>query len=233
MTPVEWLTALAVIIFIDLILAGDNAVVIALAARNLPSHLQKKAVFWGTFGAIAARIILVFGVLWLLKIPGIAAVGALFLFGIAYRLMTDRSNRSGKSADSFAAAIGTIVVADTVMSLDNILAIAGAARGDYWLVAIGLLISIPIMVWGSVTILRWLERYPRLVWGGGGVLFLTAARMLLDDKWVKEKIPLEPVPEWTLIILIAVVCTAFGAFMDSRANNNASAVKSAMASSDD
>ena len=171
MTPVEWLTALAVIIFIDLILAGDNAVVIALAARNLPSHLQKKAVFWGTFGAIAARIILVFGVLWLLKIPGIAAVGALFLFGIAYRLMTDRSNHSGKSADSFAAAIGTIVVADTVMSLDNILAIAGAARGDYWLVAIGLLISIPIMVWGSVTILRWLERYPRLVWGGGGGAF--------------------------------------------------------------
>ena len=85
--------------------------------------------------------------------------------------MTDRSNHSGKSADSFAAAIGTIVVADTVMSLDNILAIAGAARGDYWLVAIGLLISIPIMVWGSVTILRWLERYPRLVWGGGGGCF--------------------------------------------------------------
>ena len=147
-TPEFW-SALAAIIVIDLVLAGDNAIVIALAARNLPKELQRRAVLWGTFGAVAVRATLTVAVLWLLEIPGLMLAGGLLLAWIAYRLLAgDEGGREHDvaPAKSFWAAMRTIVVADAVMGLDNVLAVAGAAHGSILLVVTGLLVSIPIVV---------------------------------------------------------------------------------------
>ena len=212
MSAAEWLFSLAAIILIDLVLAGDNAVVIALAARNLPKRLQKPAVLWGTAGAIIVRVALVLVVVHLLKVPGLKAVGGLLLFWIAYRLSSaDSRPHAGKGANSFAGAIASIVIADTVMGLDNILAIAAAARGDVLLIAIGLAISIPIMIWGSIWLLRWMEKYPWIIHLGGAVLFFVAARMLLDDIWVEESADLAEITKWIIVAAITVIGTAAGA----------------------
>jgi YjbE family integral membrane protein len=213
MSAAEWLFSLAAIILIDLVLAGDNAVVIALAARNLPKHLQKPAVLWGTAGAIVVRVALVLVVSQLLKIPGLAAGGAALLFWVAYRLSSADSHPQVKGASSFAGAIASIVIADTVMGLDNILAIAAAARGDVLLIAIGLAISIPIMIWGSLWLLRWMEKHPWIVHLGGAVLFFVAARMLLDDIWVEEKTGLQDGDfiKWIIVAVITAAGTAAGA----------------------
>ena len=184
LTPEFW-SALAAIIIIDLILAGDNAIVIALAARNLPANLQKRAIMWGTVGAVVVRASLTIGVLWLLGIPGLMAAGGLMLVWIAYKLLTDDndgpSDQHVKPAMTFWAAMRTIVIADAVMGLDNVLAVAGAAHGSMLLVVIGLLISIPIVVWGSTLILGWMQRYPNLLYVGGAVLAWTAAKMIISE----------------------------------------------------
>ena len=154
-TP-EFFTALAAIIVIDLALAGDNAIVIALAARNLPPHLQKRAILWGTFGAIAVRVVMTMAVVWLLGIPGLMAAGGAILVWIAYKLLKPQEGEGHevKAAATFWGAMQTIVIADAAMGLDNVLAVAGAAHGSFALVVIGLLISIPIVVWGSTLILK-------------------------------------------------------------------------------
>jgi YjbE family integral membrane protein len=185
-TP-DFLSALAAIIVIDLVLAGDNAIVIALAARNLPKVHQRRAILWGTFGAVAVRASLTVAVLWLLQVPGLMAAGGALLVWIAYRLLAgDDGGREHDvaPATSFWAAMRTIVIADAVMGLDNVLAVAGAAHGSVLLVVLGLLISIPIVVWGSTLILHWLERMPSLLYIGGAVLAWTAAKMLADEPLV-------------------------------------------------
>ena len=146
-----WWSALLAIILIDLVLAGDNAIVIALAARNLPPEHQNKAILWGTVGAIVIRSAMTVGVVWLLKIPGLMLVGGLGLLWIAYKLITDTSEdeHQGGTATTFWGAMKTIIVADALMGVDNVLGVAGAANGDFTLVVIGLLISIPIVVLGS------------------------------------------------------------------------------------
>ena len=186
---VEFLSALAAIVVIDLVLAGDNAIVIALAARNLPKTLQRRAIIWGTVGAVAVRASLTVVVVWLLGIPGLMLAGGILLAWIAYRLLTGDEN--GREHDlapatSFWAAMRTIVVADAVMGLDNVLAVAGAAHGSALLVVLGLLISIPIVVWGSTLILRWIERFPALLYIGGAVLAWTAAKMITDEPLYQE-----------------------------------------------
>ena len=180
----QFLTALLAIIVIDLVLAGDNAIVIALAARNLPPHLQKKAVFWGAIGAVAVRAILTMAVVWLLKIPGFLLLGGLALIWIAYHMEEEDGgvgNENVVSATSFRAAIQTIVVADTIMGVDNVLAVAGAAHGSFLLVVLGLVISIPIVMLGSTLILKWIERYPWIIYLGSGVLAWTAAKMIASE----------------------------------------------------
>jgi YjbE family integral membrane protein len=188
LTPEFW-SALAAIIVIDLVLAGDNAIVIALAARNLPKTLQRRAIIWGTVGAVAVRASLTVVVVWLLGIPGLMLAGGILLAWIAYRLLTGDEN--GREHDlapatSFWAAMRTIVVADAVMGLDNVLAVAGAAHGSALLVVLGLLISIPIVVWGSTLILRWIERFPALLYIGGAVLAWTAAKMITHEPLYQE-----------------------------------------------
>ena len=185
----EFWSALAAIVVIDLVLAGDNAIVIALAARNLPKLHQRKAILWGTVGAVLVRTSLTVGVLWLLQVPGLMLAGGALLVWIAYRLLTgDDGGREHDVAPAagFWAAMRTIVIADAVMGLDNVLAVAGAAHGSILLVVLGLLISIPIVVWGSTLILRWLERFPSLLYVGGAVLAWTAVKMITGEPFVQE-----------------------------------------------
>ena len=193
-TP-EFLSALAAIVIIDLVLAGDNAIVIALAARNLPKALRRRAVIWGTAGAVAVRATLTVAVLWLLEVPGLMGAGGVLLAWIAYRLLA--GDDGGKdhevaAAAGFWGAMRTIVIADAVMGLDNVLAVAGAAHGSVLLVVAGLVISIPIVVWGSTLILNWIERFPALLYVGGGVLAWTAAKMLADEPLLQELLDSRP-----------------------------------------
>jgi YjbE family integral membrane protein len=179
-----WWSALLAIILIDLVLAGDNAIVIALAARNLPPEHQNKAIMWGTVGAIVVRSAMTVGVVWLLKIPGLMLVGGLGLLWIAYKLITDTSEdeHEGSGATTFWGAMKTIIVADALMGVDNVLGVAGAANGDFTLVVIGLLISIPIVVLGSKLVLRLVEKWPVIIHLGAAVLAFTAAQMVINEK---------------------------------------------------
>ena len=179
-----WWSALLAIILIDLVLAGDNAIVIALAARNLPPEHQNKAIMWGTVGAIVVRSAMTVGVVWLLKIPGLMLVGGLGLLWIAYKLITDTSEdeHEGSGATTFWGAMKTIIVADALMGVDNVLGVAGAANGDFTLVVIGLLISIPIVVLGSKLVLRLVEKWPVIIHLGAAVLAFTAAQMIINEK---------------------------------------------------
>ena len=179
-----WWSALLAIILIDLVLAGDNAIVIALAARNLPPEHQNKAIMWGTVGAIVVRSAMTVGVVWLLKIPGLMLVGGLGLLWIAFKLISDTSEdeHEGSGATTFWGAMKTIVVADALMGVDNVLGVAGAANGDFTLVVIGLLISIPIVVLGSKLVLRLVEKWPVIIHLGAAVLAFTAAQMIINEK---------------------------------------------------
>ena len=178
-----WWSALLAIILIDLVLAGDNAIVIALAARNLPSHLQKKAIVWGTVGAIAVRSLMTIGVVWLLKVPGLMLVGGLGLLWIAYKLLVDTGEQDdhGPAATTFAGAMKTIIVADALMGVDNVLGVAGAAHGSFDLVVLGLLISVPIVIFGSSIVLKLVERFPIIIQLGAAVLAFTAAKMIVGE----------------------------------------------------
>ena len=178
-----WWSALLAIILIDLVLAGDNAIVIALAARNLPAELQKKAIVWGTVGAIAVRSVMTLGVVWLLQIPGLMLVGGLGLLWIAYKLLADtgQDDEHGPVASTFWGAMKTIIVADALMGVDNVLGVAGAAHGSWDLVIIGLLVSVPIVVFGSSVVLRLVERFPVIIQLGAAVLAFTAAKMVVGE----------------------------------------------------
>jgi YjbE family integral membrane protein len=207
----EFLSALAAIVLIDLVLAGDNAIVIALAARNLPKLQQKRAVIWGTVGAIVVRSSLTVAVLWLLAVPGLMLAGGVLLAWIGYRLLVDDDAGHGQEvapAASFWSAMRTIVIADTVMGLDNVLAVAGAAGGSMLLVVLGLLISIPIVVWGSTLILKWIERFPSILYVGGAVLAWTAAKMIATEPFVAEV--LESRPTRSALLYIAIIGGVLG-----------------------
>ncbi len=214
----EFLSALAAIVVIDLVLAGDNAIVIALAARSLPKRLQTRAIFWGTFGAIAVRSAMTLVVVWLLKIPGLLLAGGLLLIWIAYKLIAAKQE-GGHAVDpaaSFWGAMRTIVVADAVMGLDNVLAVAGAAQGSYWLVVLGLLISIPIVIWGSTLILKWVERYPAIIYLGAAVLAWTAAKMVASEPLIQEYLIIHPATNWILYAAIIGGTIGYGYLRNRR-----------------
>ena len=213
-TP-EFFSALLAIIVIDLVLAGDNAIVIAMAARKLPLNLQKRAIIWGAVGAIAVRSAMTLVVVYLLKIPGLMLIGGLLLVWIAYKLLNqakDDDAEQGHASTSFWGAMKTIVIADAVMGLDNVLAVAGASHGSYLLVVLGLLISIPIVVWGSTQILKLLEHYPSIIYIGAGVLAWTAAKMITSEPMVKElEFFQNPLIEYALqaLVILGVLLVGF------------------------
>ncbi len=182
----EFLTALLSIIVIDLVLAGDNAILIGLAARNLPKQQQKKVILWGSVGAIIIRIVATLAVVWLLEIPGLHLVGGLLLVYIAYKLLVDNDDHGDvKAGDSFWAALRTVIIADALMGLDNVLAVAGASHGNILLVVLGLLISVPVVMWGSTIILKWIDRFPIIVTIGAGILAWTASKMIVGEHFLR------------------------------------------------
>jgi YjbE family integral membrane protein len=190
----EWFSALLSILIIDLVLAGDNAIVIGLAARQVPEKQQKLVIGLGTLGAILIRILATLAVVWLLNIPGLYLIGGLVLLWISFNLLKGKKEHEIAAKNSVWAAIGTIIAADAAMGLDNVLAVAGAAHGNNGLVITGIAISIPIVVWGSTMIVRLTRRYPWVIAAGAAVLAYTAANMivsepsirfLFDNLWVK------------------------------------------------
>lgn len=178
----EFYLALINIIFIDLILAGDNAIVIGMAARKLPQHLQKKAIIFGTSGAIILRIIATLIVVQLLSIPYLHAIGGVLLIMISYKVLTDDGDHDSIAAkDALWPAIRTIVIADAAMGLDNVIAVAGASEQHTVLVVLGLLISVPIVMWGSTLFIKIMDKFPWIAYVGAAVLAYTAAKMITTE----------------------------------------------------
>lgn len=180
---IQFLTALGTIVLMDILLGGDNAVVIAMAANKLPHALRKKAILIGTAGAVIIRLLMTFAAVWLLTIPYLQVLGGLILLPIAVKLLLHHEEEAHvKEADSLAGAIKTIIIADAAMGVDNVLAIAGASHGSFVLVAIGFLISIPIIVGGSTLIGKIMDKYPIVLYGGAGLLGWTGGSMIVHDK---------------------------------------------------
>ncbi len=202
-----FLSALFAIILIDLVLAGDNALIIGLVARNLPKNTQNKVIFWGTFGAIAIRAAMAILVVYVLAVPGFMLGGGLALVWIARKLLMPQDNSEASHlakapAASFAAAVRTIVIADAVMGVDNVLAIGGAAHGSVLLIVLGLAISVPIIVWGSQLVIKLVDRYPSVILLGGAVLAWTAYSMVVREPLLASWFEGHPATKLILAILI-------------------------------
>ena len=205
---VQGLLAMLQIIVIDILLAGDNAIVIGMAARNLPAHLQKKAVFWGTAGAIILRLVMAFLFVEALNnIPALRLVGGILLLWIGYKLVVDDdSEHNIEAKDNLRAAIMTIVIADGIMGIDNVIGVVGAASGNMTLVAVGMLITVPIIIYGSTLFVKVIERFPIILYVGGGILAWVGAAMSVEDKLISHT-----VAPYALLIKIGAVIFVVGA----------------------
>ncbi|GIO55430.1 TerC family protein [Paenibacillus cellulositrophicus] len=201
--------ALMSIVIIDLVLAGDNAIVIGLAARNVKKEDQKKVIIWGTVGAVVIRVIATLLVVQLLLIPGLRLVGGIALVWIAYKLLIDEKKHDISAGNQMWAAIRTIIIADAMMGLDNVLAVAGAAHGDFLLVIIGLAISVPIMVWGSTIILKLTERFPVIITIGAAVLAWTASKMLVEEPLIHDWFA-SPILKYGFEVVVIAAVVALG-----------------------
>ncbi|MBP3949519.1 TerC family protein [Bacillus suaedae] len=178
----EFLISLLTIIGIDIILGGDNAIVVALACRNLPDAIRNRAIILGIGLALITRMSLTVVAVQLLEIPFLLATGGALLIYIAYSLLTDQGDdQEIEGGTSLWSAIKAIIIADLVMGFDNVIAVAGAAHGDHLLVMIGLIFSVPIIIWGSQMILKAFDRFPIIVYIGAGILAFTASRMITHE----------------------------------------------------
>ena len=203
------LWAFLAIILIDIVLAGDNALVIGMAANKLPEHLRKKAILWGTVGAIGIRFISVAALTYLLMIPGLRLIGGAALLWIGWKLVFDAGDHDVDAKDTFWGALSTIVVADAVMGIDNALGIAAAANGNFVLVIAGLLISVPIILFGAGLVSKILEKYPDSVFVGSFVLFAVAFQMAVKEPLLQDW--LTPLADWVKSVLpwaASIVITA-------------------------
>jgi YjbE family integral membrane protein len=216
---VFWIAVLQ-IIAIDILLGGDNAVVIALACRKLPEDQRKKGIFWGVIGAIVLRIALIFFALQLLAMPWLKIVGALLLLWIGIKLLQPEEEGHGDvaAATTLVAAIKTIIVADAVMSLDNVIAVAAAAHGSMLLVVFGILVSIPIVVWGSQLVLKLMDRYPIVITAGGALLGWIGGGMIVSDPALPAGLLGGiPYPKYVLAAVGAILVVAIGKWLAARA----------------
>jgi YjbE family integral membrane protein len=211
-TPQFWISVLQ-IVAIDILLSGDNAVVIALACRNLPPEQRRKGVLFGVAGAVTLRIVLTFFAVGLLTLPYIKIVGAVLLLWIGIKLLLPEDDDEGANIQAnthLMGAVKTIIVADFVMSLDNVIGVAAAAKGHFGLLVFGLLISIPMIVWSSQIILKLMDRYPVIIVLGGALLGFVAGEMLLTDMLVKAWTEIWPhwlhwlVPALTALLVVVV-----------------------------
>lgn len=206
MTSAEFLVALLSIVIIDVVLGGDNAIVIAMAARRLHPEQRKKAILWGTAGAVVLRITLTAMVVILLQIPLLQFTGGILLIWIALRLLKDQGGKEQgiKAGSNIFDAIKIIIAADLVMGVDNVLGVAGAAHGNLFLLITGLIISIPIVVWGSTVILRLIEKYPAIIYIGALILSWTAGKMIATDR-IAEIILTKYIPFHEISIPITIM----------------------------
>jgi YjbE family integral membrane protein len=219
---IDAIWAVLAIILIDLVLAGDNALVIGMAANRLPPHLRKKAIFWGTFGAIAIRFISVAIITYLMMLPGLRLVGGIALVWIGWKLAFQDDHEEVKAADTFWSAITTIVIADAVMGVDNALGIAAAANGNWGFIIMGLLISIPVVIFGSSMVTKILDRWPNAVFIGGFVLFAVSVQMVLKEILFVDM--LAGVDPWILKLspwMFAIAVTALQFKLSKKASKKA------------
>ena len=182
-TSTQGLLAILQIIIIDILLAGDNAIVIGMAAKNLPENLRKRAIFWGTAGAIGLRLIMAILLIEAIEnIPALRIVGGIMLLWIGYSLLKDGDNEHNIEAkDNIWGAIATIIIADGVMGIDNVLGVVAAAEGHFGLVVAGMLVTVPIIVWGSTIFVKLIDKFPVILYVGGGILGWVSASMIQHD----------------------------------------------------
>jgi len=208
------------IILIDLLLSGDNAVVIALACRNLPEAQRRKGILYGVGGAIGLRILLTVFAVGLLALPYLKLIGALLLMWVAIKLILpeeDDQDASSIKAETFLwGAIKTIIIADFVMSLDNVLGVAAAAKGNVWLLVFGLLVSIPMIVWSSQLVLKLIDRYPVIIYAGGALLGYVAGEMLLSDPLLKPWMDAYGYMHWLVPAFCACLVLLLGKLLSAR-----------------
>lgn len=203
----EAIIALLKIIAIDIVLSGDNAVVIAMATRNLPKRKQNKAILLGTGGAVLLRILFAVLIVYLLQIPFVHLLGGVLLLWIAYHVLAgnEQDTEEVESANSLMKAVWTIIVADAVMSLDNVVAVAGAAKGHIGMLALGVAISIPIMIFGAKLIARVMDTYNWIAYIGAGILAWTAGDMIMGDKFIIDLLNVNNGPFMYAIIAFLTV----------------------------
>lgn len=204
MFDTSFIAGLLSIVAIDLVLAGDNAVVIALASRKLPNDLRNRAIYWGTVGAIIIRSLMTLAAVWLLRIPYLQAIGGLLLIPVAINLLKQEPHSEHVDASpNFWGAIRTIIIADAIMGIDNVLAVAGASHGNMLLVVLGLLISVPVVIWGSKGISALMVKIPALVYAGAAILAWTAGTMVMSDKVIGPSLlSLYNYTQWLVPLLI-------------------------------
>ena len=212
--PEFWARWLSIVI-LDLTLAGDNALVIAMAVRTLPRRQQFWGRMWGSAGAVVLRLLFITIITYLLKIPLLQFIGGLLLIWIALKLVRQSAGGDGeghvRQGTGLLEAIWVIIVADVVMSLDNVLAVAGAAHGNLLLVVFGIALSLPLVVWGSGLLARLMVRYPWIIWIGGGILGYVAGEMMLKDFWIAAWLgDLTRVLHYPLPIVLALALAALG-----------------------
>ena len=216
------------VLAIDLILSGDNAVVIALAVRQLEGKTRRRAIFWGATGAVALRLFFAAIVTYLLRIPFIQAVAALLLVWIAWKLLYDtpggeaEEGEEVESGGSVWEAIRIIIVADAVMSLDNVVALVGVSGGNLWLLVFGLALTIPLIIWGSTILSSLMDRFPWIVYLGSGVLIYVAVEMFFKDRIIEDYVG-EAIHgiEWIIALTVTALFIAFAVFWTRRSRRSA------------
>ena len=225
----SFFAALAQIMLINIVLSGDNAVVIAMAARNLPAQHQNKAIVWGSGGAIVLRVLLTVVAVQLLKIPFLQCLGGLLLVWIALQLLLEDDVEEGANHahTGLLGAVKTILLADVVMSLDNTLAIAGVAKGNWSLLIVGLALSIPLIVLGSTLIMKTMDRFPVVVYVGAGLIAWTAGEMIDSDQALQPYLPQLLQDTVYLPLLLTVGVTGLGWYSNVRRKRSARDVLSA------
>jgi YjbE family integral membrane protein len=201
----EFIDPFVKILIINLILSGDNAVVIAMASRNLPSNLKSKAIIGGTVGAVLFRIVFTVIVMYLLKLPYIHLIGGILLLLVAYKLLVEKEMEENKikTGNSLKEAIVIIIFADMLMSLDNVLGIVAVAGDNMLLIISGIILSIPIMLFASQFILKIMEKYPFVIYIGSALLAWTAGEMMVKEKFIQSftsNTSIEPVLLFGLIV---------------------------------
>ena len=222
-SPEFWVAVLQ-IIAIDIVLGGDNAIVIALACRRLPKDQRNRGIFWGVFGAIALRVVLISFALTLLAIPFLKIIGALLLVWIGIKLLQPEPENSKHEIDASTTLLGaikTIIIADVVMSLDNVIAIAGAAKDSVGLVIFGLIVSVPIIVWGSKLIMQLMDRFPIIIIIGAGLLGWIAGDMAITDVAINEWVSTNAIfLHWFSPVCGALIIVITGKLLEARSLKN-------------